>query len=63
MAGLAAAKRADKVSGRRPVMTPAKSDAARMLLYVGKDVREVASMFGVSVTTLYRHCPASERQA
>lgn len=63
MAGLAAAKRAGKVGGRKPVMTPVKRVAARTLLDAGKEPKEVASMFGVSVGTLYRHCPASERQA
>ena len=41
MAGLAAARRAGKrkVGDRKPVMTPAKLDAARTLLNVGKAQR------------------------
>lgn len=62
MAGLAAAKQAGKVGGRKPLMTPAKREAARTLLDAGKDAKEVASMFGVSVATLYRHLPAGERE-
>jgi DNA invertase Pin-like site-specific DNA recombinase len=62
MAGLAAAKRAGKVGGRKPVMTPAKLDAARGLLDAGKAPKEVASTVGVSLATLYRHLPAGERQ-
>jgi len=61
MAGLAAAKRAGKVGGRKPVMTPDKRDAARTLIDAGKKPKEVASMFGVSVATLYRHCPAAQK--
>lgn len=61
-AGLAAAKLAGKVGGRKPVMTPAKLDAARKLLNGGGDAKEVASTIGVSIATLYRHLPASERE-
>jgi len=62
MAGLAAAKRAGKVGGRKPSMTPTKLDAAHKLLDAGQSPKEVASAVGVSVATLYRHCPASERE-
>lgn len=63
MAGLAAAKRAGKIGGRKPSMTPAKLDAARKLLDAGQPPKDVASAVGVSVATLYRHCPAGEREA
>ncbi|WP_265306343.1 recombinase family protein [Verminephrobacter eiseniae] len=62
MAGLAAAKRAGKIGGRKPSMTPAKLDAACKLLDAGQPPKDVASAVGVSVATLYRHCPASERE-
>ncbi len=62
-AGLAAARLAGKVGGRRPSMTPSKLEAARKLLHAGQAPKEVASVVGVSVATLYRHLPASERQA
>lgn len=63
MAGLAAAKRAGKVGGRKTLMTPIKLEAARKLLDAGRPVKEVASAVGVSVPTLYRHCPAIERHS
>jgi DNA invertase Pin-like site-specific DNA recombinase len=63
MAGLAAAKRAGKIGGRRPAMTQTKLDAARRLLDAGQSPKEVANAVGVSIATLYRHCPAGERQA
>lgn len=63
MAGLAAARRAGKVGGRKPSMTPVKLDAARKLLSAGQPPKEVATAVGVSLATLYRHCPASEREA
>lgn len=62
-AGLAAAKRAGRVGGRKPAMTPAKVDAARKLLDAGTPPKDVASTVGVSVATLYRYLPAGERQA
>jgi DNA invertase Pin-like site-specific DNA recombinase len=62
-AGLAAARLAGKVGGRRPSMTPSKLEAARKLLHAGQAPKEVASVVGVSLATLYRHLPASERQA
>jgi DNA invertase Pin-like site-specific DNA recombinase len=61
-AGLAAARRAGRVGGRKPSMTPAKLEAARQLLGAGKAPKEVAGIVGVSVPTLYRHLPAGERQ-
>jgi len=62
-AGLAAAKRAGRVGGRKRAMTPAKLDAARKLLDAGTPPKDVASSVGVSVATLYRHLPAGEREA
>ncbi|MCL6484016.1 MAG: recombinase family protein [Janthinobacterium lividum] len=62
-AGLAAARLAGKVGGRRPSMTPPKLEAARKMLQAGQAPKEVASVVGVSLATLYRHLPASERQA
>lgn len=62
-AGLAAARLAGKVGGRRPAMTPAKLEAARKMLDAGQAPKEVASVVGVSLATLYRHLPAGERQA
>lgn len=58
-AGLAAAKRRGRVGGRPRLMTDAKARAARNLLAAGQSPRDVASTLGVSVSTLYRHCPAS----
>lgn len=62
-AGLAVARLAGKVGGRRPSMTPPKLEAARKMLQAGQAPKEVASVVGVSLATLYRHLPASERQA
>lgn len=60
-AGLAAARRAGRVGGRKRVMTPAKVDAARKLLDAGTPPKDVAGAVGVSVATLYRHLPADSR--
>jgi DNA invertase Pin-like site-specific DNA recombinase len=61
-AGLAAAKNAGRIGGRKPSMTPAKLDAARRLLDSGMLPKDVAANIGVSVPTLYRHVPASGRE-
>lgn len=60
-AGLVAAKKAGRVGGRKLTMTPAKIDAARLLLDSGMLPKDVAANIGVSIPTLYRHIPASGR--
>lgn len=60
-AGLAAAKRRGRTGGRPRKMTDEKVIAARKLLSQDHSATEVAAMLGVSVPTLFRHCPASER--
>jgi DNA invertase Pin-like site-specific DNA recombinase len=62
-AGLDAARRAGRVGGRPRAMTPAKLSAARTLLEAGTPPKDVAASVGVSVATLYRHLPASGREA
>lgn len=60
-AGLMVAKKRGRVGGRRRTMTPSKVEAAKKLLAEGMPPREVAQNLGVSIPTLYRWCPASER--
>lgn len=60
-AGLAAARRRGRVGGRKRKMTDSKKDTAMKLFSVGKPPREIATDLGVSVATLYRWLPASER--
>ena len=57
-AGLDAAK---KRGGRKRSMTPGKVEAAKKLLDQGMPAKDVANNLGVSIPTLYRWCPASER--
>lgn len=59
--GLQAARQRGRVGGRPKKMTPQKVDAAQKLLAEGLPSKEVASMFGISVPTLYRWCPAGKR--
>lgn len=61
-AGLAAARRAGKVGGRKRVMNDKKIEAARKLLDDGRPPKEVADVVGVSLATLYRYCPALDRE-
>lgn len=60
-AGLEAARRNGRTPGRRPKMTPSKIRSARTLLAEGTPPREVAKDLGVSVPTLYRWLPATDR--
>ena len=58
-AGLAVARKAGRVGGRRRVMTDSKLTSAKKLLEVGTPPRDVAESLGVSVPTLYRWLPAA----
>ena len=60
-AGLAAARRLGRIGGRKRRMTEGKVHVARKLLDAGTLPREVAQSLGVSIPTLYRWLPASER--
>ncbi|TXC68001.1 recombinase family protein [Sphingomonas ginsenosidivorax] len=62
-AALDVARRQGRVGGRKTVMTPKKLEAARTLLASGVKRREVASMIGVSIPTIYRHFPAPMEDA
>lgn len=60
-AGLKAARERGIVGGRKRSMTASKVDAAKKLIEAGTAPKEVAKTIGVSVPTLYRWLPASER--
>lgn len=60
-AGLEAARKKGRIGGRKRAMTPSKVESAKKLLKNGVSPREVAENLGVSIPTLYRWCPASER--
>ncbi len=60
-AGLDAARKLGRVGGRKRRMTDSKIAAARKLLDAGASPKDVARDLGVSVPTLYRWLPASDR--
>jgi DNA invertase Pin-like site-specific DNA recombinase len=60
-AGLDAAKKRGLIGGRKRSMTPSKVEAAKKLLAEGMPPRDVAKNLVVSIPTLYRWCPPSER--
>lgn len=62
-AGLEAAKKRGRLGGRKLIMTAGKIEAATKLLMDGMPAKDVAQYMGVSVPTLYRWCPATERNA
>jgi len=59
MSGLAAARRRGRIGGRPKAMTDQKKIAAIKLLSSGTPAKDVAETIGVSLPTLYRHCPAA----
>lgn len=61
MVGLNAAKAKGRIGGRPRSMTEEKIEAARSLLANGTATKDVAAAVGVSVPTLYRYLPGSER--
>ncbi len=60
-AGLEAARKLGRVGGRKRAMTDSKIQSAKRLLAEGIPSKDVARDLGVSVPTLYRWLPASER--
>jgi len=61
-AGLVAARQMGRVGGRKRVMTDSKVASARQLLDGGMTPKDVARNLGVSIPTLYRWVPATERE-
>lgn len=59
--GLKAARAKGRIGGRPRQMTEDKINAVRELLASGTPVKDAASVVGVSVPTLYRWLPGSER--
>lgn len=60
-AGLDAARKRGRVGGRKRLMTDFKIQSAKRLLADGIPPKDVAHDLGVSIPTLYRWLPASER--
>ena len=60
-AGLDAARRQGRTGGRKRKMDDSKLAIAKRLLLGGTPPREVAKSLGVSIATLYRWLPASQR--
>jgi DNA invertase Pin-like site-specific DNA recombinase len=60
-AGLDAARKRGRTGGRKRSMTDSKIESAKRLLADGIPPKDVACDLGVSVPTLYRWLPASER--
>jgi len=60
-AGLEAARKNGRPPGRKRIMTDRKIAAARQLLAQGTSATDVAHNIGVSIPTLYRWIPATDR--
>lgn len=60
-AGLETARQLGRKGGRKRQMTDSKIESAKKLLANGVPPRDVAHNLGVSVPTLYRWVPASDR--
>ncbi len=60
-AGLEVARKRGRVGGRKRAMTDSKLAAAKRLLADGVHPKDVAVDLGISVPTLYRWLPATQR--
>ncbi|RNM08346.1 recombinase family protein [Dickeya undicola] len=60
-AGLAAARAAGRIGGRKRIMTPDTLDHARTLLSNGATRWQIANIIGVSEKTIYKYFPATEK--
>jgi DNA invertase Pin-like site-specific DNA recombinase len=60
-AGLQAARKRGRIGGAKPKMTPSKRAVAVDMFKNDHPPREIAKTIGVSVATLYRWLPASDR--
>ncbi|PID42969.1 MAG: resolvase [Proteobacteria bacterium] len=60
-AGLDAARKRGRIGGRKRAKTESKLKSAKRLFADGVPPKDVARDLGVSVPTLYRWLPASER--
>ncbi|MET4780505.1 helix-turn-helix domain-containing protein [Glaciihabitans sp. UYNi722] len=60
-AGLEAARKIGRPPGRKRLMTDRKIAAAKQLLAQGASATDVAHNLGVSIPTLYRWIPATDR--
>lgn len=58
---MATARQRGSKCGRKRQMTKVKCEAAKVLFKQGMSPKEIASYFDVSIPTLYRWCPASDR--
>ncbi|ATZ94769.1 MULTISPECIES: recombinase family protein [Dickeya] len=58
-AGLAAARAAGRIGGRRRIMTPDAIEHARTLLGNGATRWQIANIIGVSEKTIYKYFPAT----
>ena len=61
-AGLEAARKRGRVGGRKRSVTDSKLAAAKRLLADGVPPKDVAMDLGISIPTLYRWLPASQRK-
>ncbi|HBI5609060.1 TPA: helix-turn-helix domain-containing protein, partial [Salmonella enterica subsp. enterica serovar Welikade] len=59
-AGLAAAREQGRIGGRRPKLTPEQWAQAGRLIRAGVPRQQVAIIYDVGLSTLYRKFPASK---
>ncbi|MEI7378039.1 recombinase family protein [Dickeya chrysanthemi] len=60
-AGLAAARAAGRIGGRRRIMTPDAVDQAKTLLNNGATRWQIANIIGVSEKTIYKYFPVTQK--
>ncbi|WP_244571850.1 helix-turn-helix domain-containing protein, partial [Escherichia coli] len=60
LAGLAAARARGRTGGRRPKLTKEQHEQIARLIKNGHDRKQLAIIYGIGTSTIYRYHPAGE---
>ncbi|WP_254888986.1 helix-turn-helix domain-containing protein, partial [Salmonella enterica] len=60
LAGLAAARARGRTGGRRPKLTKEQHEQIARLIKNGHDRKQLAIIYGIGISTIYRYHPAGE---
>lgn len=58
-AGLAAARSRGRIGGRPRSLSSAQQEQAKKLLESGHSRKQLALLYGVSLASIYKYCPAN----
>ena len=63
LAGLAAARAQGRIGGRRPKLTKEQHEQIERLIKNGHDRKQLAIIYDISISTIYRYHPVGDIQA